>query len=96
MTKKSRWPLALGVSCLLLCIGVVGCGPKPPCEVMPTEVKTAQDACDAATDELDDARETRAGLEAEVAEMNAEIRELEGQPDELAARLHELRKGSGR
>ncbi len=96
MAKTSRWFIALAASLLLLSIGVVGCGPKPPCEVMPTEVQAAQDECDAATAELDEAREERAELEAEVAETNAEIRELEGQPDELAARLHELRKGSGR
>ena len=96
MAKTSRWFIALAASLLLLGIGVVGCGPKPPCEVMPTEVQAAQDECDAATAELDEAREERAELEAEVAETNAEIRELEGQPDELAARLHELRKGSGR
>jgi len=96
MAKTSRWFIALTASLLLLSIGVVGCGPKPPCEVMPTEVQAAQDGCDAASGELDEARDARAELEADVAEMNAEIRELEGEPDELAARLHELKKGSGR
>ncbi len=87
----------MGALILVVGAGLVGCGPKPPCEGADvTAVQSAQDECAAATDELDAARTERAGLEGEVAETRAEIVALEGQPGALAERLHELRKGSGR
>jgi septal ring factor EnvC (AmiA/AmiB activator) len=61
-----------------------------------TSVQAAQDECAAANDELDGTREARADLEAEVASTRVEISALESQPANLAARLHELKKGSGR
>ena len=89
----------LALAALLLVAGstLIGCGPKPPCEGADvTAVRAAQDECAAATDELEAARDARAELEAEVASTRAEIATLQGQPDALAARLHELKKGSGR
>jgi septal ring factor EnvC (AmiA/AmiB activator) len=84
---------------LLLCLGfaLVGCGPKPPCEgATVTQVQSAQDECAAATDQLNTARDERAQLEADVTATKAEISGLEGKPAELADRLEELKKGSGR
>ena len=97
MAKKTWGGLALATLLLVLCMSVLGCGPKPPCEgVYVTEVQAGQDECDAATAEVEAARTERADLEAEVTAVRSEISELENQPAELEARLHELKKGSGR
>ena len=97
MARTTKRYIALAALLLVLGVALTGCGPKPACEGADvTSVQSAQDECAAATDELDEARDSRAGLEAEVASARAEIATLEGQPDGLAARLHELRKGSGR
>lgn len=97
MARTTKRCIALAALLLVLGVAVTGCGPKPACEGADvTSVQSAQDECAAATDELDEARDSRAGLEAEVASTRAEIAALEGQPNGLAARLHELRKGSGR
>jgi septal ring factor EnvC (AmiA/AmiB activator) len=87
------------LAALLLTSGaaLVGCGPKPPCEGADvTAVRAAQDQCAAATDELNAARDTRAGLEGDLASTQTEIKQLESQPAALSERLHELQKGSGR
>jgi septal ring factor EnvC (AmiA/AmiB activator) len=89
----------LAVAALLLIAGsaLSGCGPKPPCEGADvTAVRGAQDECAAATDELSEARDTRAGLEADVASARSEITSLQGQKPDLEDRLHDLKKGSGR
>ena len=97
MAGKTMRYIALAALLLVLGVALTGCGPKPPCEGADvTSVRSAQDECAAAGDELDEARDTRAGLEAEVASTKAEIAGLEGQPSDLARRLHELEKGSGR
>ena len=97
MARKTKRYIALAALLLVLGVALIGCGPKPACEGADvTSVQSAQDECAAATDELDEARDTRTGLEAEVASTKAEIAALEDQPDGLAARLHELKKGSGR
>ena len=97
MLRQSVRCLALGALILVVGAGLVGCGPKPPCEGADvTAVQSAQDECAAATDELEAARAARADLEGEVAEARAEIAALEDQPAALAERLHELKKGSGR
>jgi septal ring factor EnvC (AmiA/AmiB activator) len=89
--------VALTLLVFALLVGVLGCGPKPPCEGADvTTVRSTQDECAAATDELDQARDERAGLEAEVAETRSEMTSLQGQPSALSERLHELQKGSGR
>ena len=95
MAKRTAGFLALAA--LVLALGMAGCGPKPPCEgATVTQVQSAQDECDAATAELEAAREERAELEAQVTKTKSEISQLEGQPDALAHRLEELKKGSGR
>jgi len=97
MAGKTLSYSALAVLLLVLGVALIGCGPKPPCEGADvTAVRAAQDGCAAATDELDAARDARAELEADVASTRAEISALRGQPDVLAERLHELKKGSGR
>jgi septal ring factor EnvC (AmiA/AmiB activator) len=97
MAGKVMRYFALAALLLVLGAALTGCGPKPPCAGADvTSVQSAQDECSAATDELDGAREARADLEADVASTRAEIAALQGQPNALAARLHELKKGSGR
>ena len=97
MARKPVRIVALTLLFAVLIAGLLGCGPKPPCEgVDVTTVRSTQDECAAAQDELGEARETRADLEAEVAQTRSEISSLEGQPAALEERLHELRKGSGR
>jgi septal ring factor EnvC (AmiA/AmiB activator) len=97
MARKTIGLFALTLLIAVLIAGLVGCGPKPPCQGADvTTVRSTQDECAAATDELDQARENRADLEAEVAQTRSEISSLQGQPAALAERLHELQKGSGR
>ena len=97
MAGKTMRYAALAAVVLVLGSALIGCGPKPPCEGADvTAVRAAQDECAAATDELAAARDARAELEAEVTSTRAEIATLGSQPDALAARLHELKKGSGR
>ena len=97
MAGKTVRYIALVALLLVLGVALTGCGPKPPCGGADvTSVQSAQDECAAAGDELDEARDTRAALEAEVASTKAEIATLESQPAALAGRLHELKKGSGR
>ena len=97
MARKTVWFLAPAALLLTLGVALVGCGPKPPCEgATVIQVQSAQDECAAAEDELEAARGTREQLEADVATTKAEITELEGQPVDLADRLDELKKGSGR
>jgi len=97
MVGKTMRYVALAAMILVLVSTLIGCGPKPPCEGADvTAVRAAQDECVAATDELAAARDARAELEADVTSARSEIATLEGQPDDLAVRLHELKKGSGR
>lgn len=97
MARTTKRYIALAALLLVLGAALTGCGPKPSCEGTDvTAVQSAQDECAAANDELDEARDTRAALEADVTSTRAEIAALEGQPNDLAARLHELKKGSGR
>lgn len=96
MAKKTGGFLVLAALILVAAV-LAGCGPKPPCEgATVTQVMTAQDECDAASAELEAARMERAELEADLTETKAEIAKLEGKPDDLAAYLEELKKGSGR
>jgi septal ring factor EnvC (AmiA/AmiB activator) len=97
MAQRIVWFLASAALVLTLGVALVGCGPKPPCEgATVIQVQSAQDECAAAGDELEAARDERAELEADVATTKAEISDLEGQPADLADRLEELKKGSGR
>ena len=97
MARRTRGLLAFAAWLLILGTMLPGCGPKPPCEgATVTDVQSAQDECAAATDELEGARAERAELEAQVTETKSEIAQLEGTPSELADRLHDLKKGSGR
>ncbi len=97
MSRQTWGSVALAALLLVLGVGLVGCGPKPPCEgASVTSVQSAQDECAAVTDKLDTARASRADLEAELTETRSELSALEGQPAALAERLHELKKGSGR
>ncbi|MBN2564768.1 MAG: hypothetical protein JXB46_03575 [Candidatus Eisenbacteria bacterium] len=97
MARKTIGLFGFALLATVLVSGLAGCGPKPPCQGADvTTVSSTQDECAAATDELDQARENRANLEAEVAQTRSEISSLQGQPAALAERLHELQKGSGR
>lgn len=97
MARTTMRYIALAALLLILGAALTGCGPKPPCDGADvTAVQSLQDECAAANDELDETRDARAALEADVTSTKAEIAALEGQPNDLAARLHELKKGSGR
>jgi septal ring factor EnvC (AmiA/AmiB activator) len=97
MARQTIGFVALVMLFAVLLTGLVGCGPKPPCQGADvTTVRSTQDECAAATDELNTARENRADLEAQVTQTRSEISSLQGQPDALSERLHELQKGSGR
>jgi septal ring factor EnvC (AmiA/AmiB activator) len=97
MARQTISFVALALLFAVVTAGLVGCGPKPPCQGADvTTVRSTQDECAAATDELNQARDNRANLEAEVTQTRSEISSLEGQPAALSERLHELQKGSGR
>ena len=97
MAGKTMRYSALAALLLVLGVALIGCGPKPPCDGADvTSVRAAQDECAAATDELEAARDARAELEADVASARTELGTLRGQPNSLAERLNELKKGSGR
>jgi septal ring factor EnvC (AmiA/AmiB activator) len=97
MAGKTMRYLALAALLLIAGAALTGCGPKPPCEGADvTAVRGAQDECAAATDELDAARDARAGLEADVASARSEIGTLTNEKPNLEDRLHDLKKGSGR
>jgi len=96
MASKATALLAVAAMIALATAGFVGCGPKPPCEVSPTQVDAARDACVNGQKAVEEARAERSTLEADLAAKKAEISALEGQPAELAERLELLKKGSGR
>jgi len=96
MALNTRAFTALAAALLVAAAVLVGCGPKPPCEVSPAQIDAAKDACVKAEAALDGARSQRTALEAELSNTRTEIAELEGKPSELAERLELLKKGSGR
>lgn len=96
MVMNTRALVALAAALLVTAAVLVGCGPKPPCEVSPAQVDAAKDACVKSQAALDGARSQRTALEAELSNTRTEIAELEAKPAELAERLELLKKGSGR
>ena len=96
MPRNAGTMARVGVVLLVVAAAMVGCGPKPPCEVSPTQVDLAKDSCTKAQADLEGARQERSALEAELTRVRTEIAELETKPAELGARLEELKKGSGR
>lgn len=95
--RRGTRALVILAAALLVSVGLIaGCGPKPPCQVSPTQVDAAKDACVKAQAALETGRSERSALETEVSRLRTELAELEGKPAELKARLHSLKKGSGR
>lgn len=84
--------VALGV----LVAFILGCGPKPPCPVPMSEVKSAQDKTATAEGALSKVQAEKASLEKELAGKQATLDSLKGKPDELGKKLDNLKKGSGR
>jgi peptidoglycan hydrolase CwlO-like protein len=84
------------VAGLLLGIAAVGCGPKPPCPVGPSVVKSAQEETEETEAELQEAQDKRAMLENQLEEKQARLEELKGQPEKLEKKLEHLKQGSGR
>lgn len=84
--------VALGV----LVAFIAGCGPKPPCPVPMSDVKSAQDKTAAAEEALSKAQAEKASLEKELAQKQADLDGLKGKPAELEKKLDNLKKGSGR
>jgi predicted small lipoprotein YifL len=96
MTRKIGAFVALAAAVLVAAGGLVGCGPKPPCEVSPAQVDAAKAACVKSQAAVEEARNQRTALEAQTSKVKTDIAELEGTPSELADRLELLKKGSGR
>lgn len=96
MARNTGAFVALAAVVLVAAAALVGCGPKPPCEVSPTQVDAAKAACIKSQAALEEARNQRTALEAETSKVRTDIAELEGRPSELADRLELLKKGSGR
>jgi peptidoglycan hydrolase CwlO-like protein len=84
--------VALGVLVALL----VGCGPKPPCAVPPSEVKDAQAKTAQIEASLSQVQTEKAGLDKELAEKQAALSTMPGRAAELQKQLDNLKKGSGR
>jgi septal ring factor EnvC (AmiA/AmiB activator) len=74
----------------------VGCGPAPPCDT--SLITLDETRLDAETYEQEAAETAKkvAELEEQLAAKKKEIAEVEGEPEKLAERVHELKKGSGR
>jgi len=96
MARKTGAFVALIAAVLVAATALVGCGPKPPCEVSPAQVDAAKDACVKSQAALEEARGQRTALESELSNVRTEIADLEGKPADLAERLELLKKGSGR
>ncbi len=96
MARNTGAFVALAAVVLMAAAVLVGCGPKPPCEVNPAQVDAAKDACVKAQAAVDESRDQRTALETELSRVRTEIAGLEGRPSELADRLELLKKGSGR
>ena len=84
--------VALGV----LVAFVVGCGPKPPCAVPPTQVKDAQAKTAGVQDSLSKVQAEKASLEKTLAQKQADLARAKTMPDDLQKKLDNLKKGSGR
>jgi len=84
--------VALGALVAIL----VGCGPKPPCAVPPSEVMSVQSQTATANEALSKAQADRASLEKNLAAKQATLDSLKGKPEELQKQLDNLKKGSGR
>jgi septal ring factor EnvC (AmiA/AmiB activator) len=91
-----RGVAVLALVAVFVALGLVGCGPKPPCPVAPSAVKEAQDKTAAAEKSVADAQTEQATLEKQLADKQAELANLKGKPDELQRKLDNLKKGSGR
>ena len=96
MARNTGALVALAAAVLVAVAVLVGCGPKPPCEVNPAQVDAAKAACVKSQAAVAEARDQRTALEAELSKARTDIAELEGRPAELADRLELLKKGSGR
>jgi hypothetical protein len=96
MARKIGGFVALAAAVLAVAAVLAGCGPKPPCEVSPAQIDAARAACIKTQAAVDEARNQRTALEAEVSKTRTAIAGLEGQPADLADQLELLKKGSGR
>jgi len=75
---------------------LLGCGPKPPCPVPPSDVQSVQSQTATANEALSKAQADRASLEKNLAAKQATLESLKGKPEELQKELDNLKKGSGR
>jgi hypothetical protein len=96
MARNTGALVALAAVVLVAAAVLVGCGPKPPCEVSPAQVDAAKADCVKSQAAVEEARNQRTALEAQTSKVRTDIAELEGKPAELADRLELLKKGSGR
>jgi len=85
----------IGAACMVSMM-LIGCGTAPTCNVSPVEIEELRVDVKAVQANLATARERRDNLQKELATKQADLDSKKGKPDELRARLEELRKGSGR
>ena len=85
----------IGAACAV-CMALVGCGKATTCNVSPVEIEELREDVATVQKNLGAARERQANLTKELADKQAILDSKKGQPDELRARLEQLRKGSGR
>lgn len=74
----------------------IGCGPAPPCET--SLITLDETRLDAETYEQEAAETAKkvAELNEQLASKQKEVAEVKDEPEQLAERVHELKKGSGR
>ena len=75
---------------------LVGCGKPSTCNVSPVEIEELREDVKVVQKNLAAAKERSDNLSKELATKQADLDSKKGKPDELRARLEQLRKGSGR
>jgi len=83
------------VACMVSGV-LAGCGKPSTCNVSPVEIEELKEDVKVVQKNLAAARERSDNLSKELATKQADLDSKKGKPDELRARLEQLRKGSGR
>jgi chromosome segregation ATPase len=89
----------IGATCvasIVSILGSTGCSTAPTCNVSPVEIEELREDVAAVEKNLAAARERSDALNKELAAKQADLESKKGKPEELRARLAELKKGSGR
>jgi chromosome segregation ATPase len=86
----------IGAACAVVSISIVGCAKAPTCEVSPVELEELREDIAVLEKDLKAARDRAAQLTSELAAKKADLEVKRSRPDELRARLEQIRRGSGR